>query len=331
MKPHRCMDDFRQRRKGDRLNLCTENCIQVRMELPVRRLIWLVAVAMAVVFASGSPARAQDPGPMAPPPKFDVHRIPAQPHPGPPPIPESELIRRFAANEDVMKKEYDAYNFNRAIRIEELTDPGGKFIVSGEVYTRPDGERFLRVEKQPEANLKQTDFTLEDVRIIAQLPLFILTTEEIPNYVFTYAGQDKLDQLNTYVFQVKPKQLSRKRRYFEGAVWVDDHDLTIVKSYGKFVSELTGNGTKLPFTMFETFRENFQEKYWLPTYTRSDDFIENEKEGELHMRLVIRDTEFKLAGPADASPSPAGAPSTAAGGAPPSSTPSGNPQKPPSP
>ena len=70
-----------------------------------------------------------------------------------------------------MKKEYDAYNFARTIRIEELTDPGGKFIVSGVVYTKADGERTLRVEKKPESNLKQTDFTLEDVRIIAQLPL----------------------------------------------------------------------------------------------------------------------------------------------------------------
>src|SRR5215469_4213793 len=196
-----------------------------------------------------------------------------------------------------MQKAYNAYNFLRTIRIEELTDPGGKFSVSGEVYTKPNGERTLRIEKEAESNLKLTDFTLEDVRILAQLPLFILTTEEIPNYTFTYAGQDKLDQLNTYVFQVKPKMLSRKRRFFEGAVWVDDHDFTIVKSYGKFVSELAGNGTKLPFTMFETFRENFQEKYWLPTYTRSDDFIENEKEGELHIRMVIRDTNFKLAGP----------------------------------
>ena len=262
----------------------------------MRRVSWIVAGA-ATLLVCASTVRAQDPGPMAPPPKFEVNRIPAQPHPGPPPIPEPEIIRHFAANEDVMKKEYEAYNFNRAIRVEELTDPGGKFIVSGEVYTRPDGERYLRVEKQPEATLKQTDFTLEDVRVIAQLPLFILTTEEIPNYNFTYAGQDKLDQLNTYVFQVKPKQLSRKRRYFEGAVWVDDHDLTIVKSYGKFVSEIAGNGTKLPFTMFETFRENFQEKYWLPTYTRSDDFVENEKVGELHMRLVIRDTQFKLVAP----------------------------------
>ena len=242
-------------------------------------------------------ARAQDPGPMAAPPKFDVKRIPAQPHPGPPPIPESEIIRKFAANEDVMKKQYDEYSFARTIRIEELTDPGGKFVMSGVVYTKADGQRTLRVEKQAESNLKQTDFTLEDVRIIAQLPLFILTTEEIPNYTFTYAGQDKLDQLNTYVFQVRPKQLSRKRRFFEGAVWVDDRDLTIVKSYGKFIGELAGNGTKLPFTMFETFRENFQDKYWLPTYTRSDDFMENEKVGELHIRMVIHDTDFKLTGP----------------------------------
>jgi hypothetical protein len=257
----------------------------------------LIVTITGLLFCVVPCARAQDPGPMAAPPKFDVKRIPTQPHPGPPPIPEPEIIRKFAANEDVMKKEYDEYSFARTIRIEELTDPGGKFVMSGVVYTKPDGARTLRVEKQAESNLKQTDFTLEDVRIIAQLPLFILTSEEIPNYTFTYAGQDKLDQLNTYVFQVKPKQLSRKRRFFDGAVWVDDRDLTIVKSYGKFIGELAGNGTKLPFTMFETFRENFQDKYWLPTYTRSDDFMENEKVGELHIRMVIHDTDFKLTGP----------------------------------
>jgi hypothetical protein len=294
------------------------------METSMRRFSLLTAIV--VLLSCAAPClRAQDPGPMAPPPKFDVKRIPAQPRPGPPPIPEPEIIRKFAANEDVMKKEYDAYNFARTIRIEELTDPGGRFVISGIVYTKPDGERTLRVEKQPESNLKQTDFTLEDVRIIAQLPLFILTTEEIPNYTFTYAGQDKLDQLNTYVFQVKPKQLSRKRRFFEGAVWVDDRDLTIVKSYGKFISELAGNGTKLPFTMFETFRENFQDKYWLPTYTRSDDFIENDKSGEMHIRMVVHDTDFKLAGPGAPPPATGNANEGPGGGT------SQDPQKPSSP
>jgi len=236
-------------------------------------------------------------GPMAPPPKFEVKRISAEPHPGPPPMPEAEIIKRFAANEVVMQKQYDAYNFTQMIRVEELTDPGGKFTVTGEVYTRPDGQRFLRVTTPPESNLKITAFALEDVKTIATLPLFVLTPDEIANYTFKYAGQDKLDQINTYVFQVKPKQLSRTRRLFDGVIWVDDQDFVIVKSFGKFVSEIAGNGTKLPFTMFETFRENFQEKYWLPTYTRSDDYLQGADNVEQHLRLVIRDTDFKLHGP----------------------------------
>src|SRR5580704_12147404 len=93
--------------------------------------------------------RAQDsPGPMAPPPKFEVKRIPSEPHPGPPPIPEQEIIQKFSASEDVMKQKFEAYDFTESIRIEEMADPGGKFSVTGEVYTRPDGQRYMRVAKQ---------------------------------------------------------------------------------------------------------------------------------------------------------------------------------------
>jgi hypothetical protein len=238
--------------------------------------------------------RAQDsPGPMAPPPKFEVKRIPSEPHPGPPPIPEQEIIQKFSASEDVMKQKFEAYDFTESIRIEEMADPGGKFSVTGEVYTRPDGQRYMRVAKQPESDLKVEHFSLEDARTIASLPLFSLTSKEIGNYNFKYAGQEKLDQLNTYIFQVKPKLVSRKQRYFEGVIWVDDRDFAIVKSYGKFVGELTGNGTSLPFTMFETYRENIEGKYWLPTYTRSDDYIKGPNDEELPLRLVIRSTDFK--------------------------------------
>ena len=50
---------------------------------------------------------------MAPPPKFEVNRIPAVPHPGPPPIPEAEIIRQFAAHEDVAEKIYSTYDFSQ--------------------------------------------------------------------------------------------------------------------------------------------------------------------------------------------------------------------------
>jgi hypothetical protein len=275
-----------------------------------RPLSITVILALLTLGAVAIAEAQEDQGPIAPPPKFEVKRIPAVPHPGPPPIPEQEIIQKFAANEDVMKKAYDAYSFTQTVRVEELSDPGGKFTATGEVYTKADGDRYWRATRPIESNLKLTDFTLEDIRTIEQIPLFFLTMEEIGNYNFLYAGQDKLDELNTYVFQVKPKELSRKRLFFSGVIWVDDHDLAIVKSYGKFVSEIVSEGTKLPFTMFETYRENFQQRYWLPTYITSDDYVEK-KDTQLHLHLVIRSTDFKLGSSRAPGPATPTAPSAA--------------------
>lgn len=277
----------------------------------IRRVFYFELLAL-LALGIGIPVRAQnqqgDQGPMAPPPKFEVKRITVEPRPGPPPAPEPEMLQRMAANEDTMKKEYNSYNFTQTVRIEELDNPAGKFTVTGEVYAKPNGERFFKVEKPAESDLKQTHFTLADVRTIASFPLFNLTSDELPHYNFKYAGQEKLDEINTYIFQVKPKLLSRTHWYFEGVVWLEDRDFAIVKSYGRFVSEIEGNGTKLPFTYFETFRENFQEKFWLPTYTRSDEEIPQGEGNRLRLHLVIRDTNFQRS----AEPSAAAAASPAA-------------------
>lgn len=268
----------------------------------------VVAVAAAILTFGAAGLRAQDDnqGPMAPPPKYEVRRIPSVPHPGPPPIPQEEIIRRVAAAEDAAQKVYGAYDFMQTIRIEELSTPGGKFTVTGEEYTRPDGQRMWRVVKPAESTLKLTQYSFEDVRTMMALPLFFLTSDQIANYDFLYAGQQKLDELNTYVFQVKPKQLSRSQRLFQGVVFIDDHDLAIVETYGKFMTELIDEGTKLPFTLFETYRENFQDKYWLPTYTTSDDYLKA-GDDQFELRLVMRSTEFKP----NAAAAPAAGPATA--------------------
>src|SRR5271156_5342254 len=130
------------------------------------RLALIGVVALSFVATA---AHAQDPGPQAPPPTFKVERIPAEPHPGPPPLPVEEIIHRFAANEDLMKKAYDTYDFTQSIRLDELTDPGGKFSVTGDVYTKADGLRYMRVTKPAETSLKLMHFSLEDVRVIASM------------------------------------------------------------------------------------------------------------------------------------------------------------------
>ena len=264
--------------------------------------ILCLAACPALLFA-----QSDNQGPMAPPPKFEVRRVPSVPHPGPPPIPEQQIIQRFAANEEVMKQAFDTYTYTETIRFQEMTDPGGMVTVTGETYLRPNGERFLRMTKEPPSNLKITHFSAQDVAAMAAIPYFFLTTAEIPSYNFVYAGQQQLDTLNTYAFQVKPKILSRTKRLFEGVIWVDDHDFAIVKSFGKFQYASEPEEGRLPFTMFETYRENFQEKYWLPTYTESDDEVKIKDQDPEPVHLIIRATDFKRIDPTAPAAAPGGA------------------------
>ena len=263
---------------------------------------------LAAASMVSTPARAQDTrGPIAPPPKFEVKRIPVAPTAGEPPLPAEQIIHRFAANEDLFKQAYSGYRMEQTVRMQELGNdgsPSGQFTLTDEVYTKADGQRYLRVAKPPESTLRRTAFSLEDVRALGGLPLFFLTTEELPHYDLKYEGQEKLDEINTFAFRVKPKQPELGRWLFDGVVWVDDHDIAIVKSYGKFVTEVTAQTPEFLFTTFETYRENFAGKYWFPTYTRSDEMLAL-KGGELHLRLVMRSSKVELAPPAAESPKPA--------------------------
>lgn len=279
------------------------------------RMRSLASVILLGALACVIAAHAQDQGPMAPPPTINVKRLPSVPHPGPPPIPEQQIIQRFAANEDTMKQAYDLYTFTQTVRFEEETNPPEMITATGDTYFKDD-QRYWGVTKESKPPAMMTHFTLQDVMGMADIPYFFLTTADIPNYNFLYAGQQQIDQINTYVFQVKPKGFSRKQRFFDGVIWVDDHDLAIVRSWGKFVLEVEPSGQNRPFTMFETYRENFEDKYWLPTYTASDGQVKLDDGTEVPVKLVIRDTNFKRrtdAAPAASSPtSSAAAPSSAA-------------------
>jgi hypothetical protein len=92
-------------------------------------------------------------------------------------------------------------------------------------------------------------------------------------------------------------------------VWIDDHDLAVVKTYGKWVTELGDvHSPVLPFTLFDTYRENVEGKFWFPNYARSDDSIRR-KNGEVRLRLTVRWTDYKPAAGAPKIQSPAAAPS----------------------
>ena len=80
--------------------------------------------------------------------------------------------------------------------------------------------------------------TREDFDDIQHRLPFVLTSDDIPEYSILYVGKQKEDELGTYVFDVAPKQIEKNKRYFQGRIWVDDHDFQIVKTYGKNVPDI---------------------------------------------------------------------------------------------
>src|SRR5207245_10930016 len=128
----------------------------------------------------------------------------------------------------------------------------------------------------------------EGLVILAGIPAFPLVTAQLNKYQLTYPGKQPVDDLTTYLFRVKPKQPERKIAYFEGLVWVDDRDLVVAKTYGKWVTEVGDVSTpQLLFTLFETQRENIDGKLWFPNYARSADTL-NLTRGDVRIRLTIR-------------------------------------------
>ena len=102
------------------------------------------------------------------------------------------------------------------------------------------GHRLENVVFAPQSTLEAGWLSLDedDVEDIRNRLPFVLTSDEIPEYNILYVGQQQEDELHCYVFDIAPKQIDGKKRYFQGRIWVDDTDFQIVKTYGKTVPDI---------------------------------------------------------------------------------------------
>ena len=67
----------------------------------------------------------------------------------------------------------------------------------------------------------------------------------------------------------RPKKIEGKKRYFQGRIWVDDHDLQIVKTYGKTVPDIRNKTAerKSLSQIHHLAPTNSDGPYWFPLYT----------------------------------------------------------------
>jgi hypothetical protein len=270
---------------------------------------WIFVLSAAAVLSANSVSAQTRPGPIPPPANAPPPvAIPAEPSPEAPPVPVPEIIKRFSENEQAMLQAHGAYGYRKSVRVEELDENGkpvGTFQFSTVLAQTPDGRTYERELKHPETSLNVLNLEPESLTPLLKIPPLPFTAAQLVRYDLKYLGTQKLDELNTYIFRVEPKQVERQRAYFKGVIWVDDQDFVIVKTMGHWVTELGEISTdNFPFKFFDTYRENVQGKIWFPSYLRSDDSV-NTKNGLVHVRLIVRWEDYK---PRTAAPAPASQP-----------------------
>jgi hypothetical protein len=208
-----------------------------------------------------------------------------------------QIISKFAAKEKEFQAARARYTYRQSNIIQTLEGAGvdGEYRQDWDVNFDARGKRSIAVTYAPEPTLTRISMTSEDTNDLQNVMPFVLTTDEIPDYNILYVGQQREDELQTYVFDIAPKQIDKNHRRFQGRIWVDNHDFQIVKTYGKSVPDLRSGKDENLFPRFTTYREQIDNVYWFPTYTTANDAL-HFKGGDVDIRVIIKYTDYKRFG-----------------------------------
>ena len=211
-----------------------------------------------------------------------------------------EVIQKLGAAEATAKEARLHYTYKQDVLMQTLVgkDVTGEFHEVTNVSYDAKGRRQEQVTFAAQNTLRGLQLTeqdMDDVRIF--MPL-MLTKEDLPQYNLTYAGQQHVDDLDTYQFRVAPKKRDEKgKRYFEGQIWVDTQDFQIVKVCGKSGPEkvqVKKHEQTDVHPTFVTYRQQVDGRYWFPAYTRSDDTL-HFKARSVKVKEVIKYSDYKRA------------------------------------
>jgi len=210
-----------------------------------------------------------------------------------------DIITRFAAKETEFAKARDQYTYRQDVKVQTVDGEtvDGEYHEVFDVMFDDKGHRIENVVFAPASSLTKIFMSQEDFQDIRHRLPFVLTAEDLPEYNILYVGQQKEDELECYVFDIAPKKIEGKKRYFQGRVWVDNHDFQIVKTYGKTVPDIRekhGNQENL-FPKFTTWRQQIDGQYWFPVYTKADDELHFKME-DVHIKEIVKYEDYKRFG-----------------------------------
>ncbi len=242
--------------------------------------------ALCVFFVASLSAQDRGEGTLDPAPPKEV--TPAQ------------IIQRFAAKETEVQAIRRGYTFRQNIKAHTIDSEGKVASEYQQVADMRYDEKAQWTKTVVFAPQPSLPMSKEDLLDLETRQSFTIGTDELPEYNVTYVGQQRLDELHCYAFDVAPKQMEKGKRYFQGRIWIDSQDFQIVKNTGKSVPDIRIQHRKRVdenlFPKFTTWRELVDGKYWFPTFSSADDTL-HFVHGDTHVKEVLRFTDYKRKNP----------------------------------
>jgi hypothetical protein len=214
-----------------------------------------------------------------------------------PKMPVDEIIKAFVQKETEFAEARESYTYRQTVKMTEYNEgnrPAGSWELVQDIIFGSNRERSERVVFAPVPTLQRIQLTPQDEQDLRDVQPFVMTNDNRDQYEIDYVGAETVDEIECYVFSVKPISLEKGERYFQGQIWVDQRDLQIVKTYGKGVGRLKKNEDN-QFPAFETYRNQIDGEYWFPVYTRADDVL-HFRNGDIRVKMIIKYEDYKRYG-----------------------------------
>lgn len=195
-----------------------------------------------------------------------------------------EIIKAFTNKETQFLEAWNQYYYRQIATVKVLSDDGvpsnEAMTLVFEVVFLDNGTRSIKLIERS-GRLRSVLWTTDDEDVITNYQPFALTAKDLPLYDLNYEGKEKVDELDTHVFSVKPKTIQSGKLYFQGKIWIDDADLQIVRTMGRVVPQKESP----QFPEFETIRQLVDKKYWFPVWSHADSVLEFTKPTPRRVRV----------------------------------------------